>query len=166
MSLFELKFSNASDFETNFSQRVRFLFKSFTARQILDLRKHNALDFEYKTFRHVRFWKNFCIRKTTFGFILFRENDMFRFFVLFWRACSWIENSITWQIVNWKKIQLVRFWVENSTNCKILDRIINTRRFRFEYFTCQILSVLFLQFANFSCVLVLSNKTRCTSAKQ
>ena len=36
LSVFELKFSNPSDFEMNFLEGVRFRFKSFTTRQILD----------------------------------------------------------------------------------------------------------------------------------
>ena len=62
----ELKFSNASDFEKKILQRVRFWFKIFTTRQILNVRNYNASDFELtffnvsnikSTFRtRVRFW--------------------------------------------------------------------------------------------------------------
>ena len=153
MSLFELKFSNASDFETNFSQRVRFLFKSFTARQILDLRKHNALDFEYKTFRHVRFWKNFCIRKTTFGFILFRENDMFCFFRAFSKSMflNWKFHYVP--DFDLKKVQGVRLWVKTSTNCKILKQTIkHASAFDLKISQRASFWVYLLQLAIFSCV--------------
>ena len=57
LSDFEWTFSNPSYFETKFTQRVRFWFKSFTTRHILDWKKYNASDFELKILRRVRFWR-------------------------------------------------------------------------------------------------------------
>ena len=85
LSIFQLKLSYASIFKTNISQRVRFWFKGFTMRQILDWKKYNTLDFELKIFRHVRFWKNVCIQKITFWFFLLRENEIFCIFRAFFK---------------------------------------------------------------------------------
>ena len=71
------------DFELNLSQRVRFWTEVFTTRQILDWKKYNALDFELKIFRHVRFSKTFASKKTTFWFFSLRENDIFCIFRVF-----------------------------------------------------------------------------------
>ena len=54
LSGFELKFSNAADFESKFPQRVRFWTKFF----------YNASDFELKFLQRVRFWiENFTTRQ-------------------------------------------------------------------------------------------------------
>ena len=39
LSKFDLKFSNATDFETKLWKSVRFWFENFTARQLLDKKK-------------------------------------------------------------------------------------------------------------------------------
>ena len=65
------------------SKRVRFRLKSFTKRKVLDWKKYNVLDSEFKKFGRVRFWKNVCIQKITFWFILLRENDNFCIFSAF-----------------------------------------------------------------------------------
>ena len=64
------------------------LIRKFTTRQILNWEKHYALDFESKIFRLVRFWKNVCIQKITFWFILFRENDIICIF------CAFLKNTM------------------------------------------------------------------------
>ena len=118
LSDFEFNFSNASDFGKKNSKRVRFWFKSFTKRQILDWKKYNALDFELKIFGHVRFWKNVCIQKIRFWFILLRENDIFCIFGAFLKSI----------FLNWKfqyasdfdlrGLQRVRFEIEKNTFSK------------------------------------------------
>ena len=59
-----MKKYKASDFDLKVLQRVRFWIE----------KKYNALDFELKFFH---------IQKITYWFNLFRENDIFTFFLLF-----------------------------------------------------------------------------------
>ena len=53
---FELKILQRVRFWNKKKQGVRFLFKSFTTRQILDWKKYNASDFDLKVLQRVRFW--------------------------------------------------------------------------------------------------------------
>ena len=122
-------------------ESVRFWFKSYTTRQLLDWKKYYALDFELKTFRHVRFWKNVCIQKITSSFILLRENDIFcilcafsKSMMLYWNFQNFSEfelkkrNASDFDLKknasdSAKKIlRLVRFWIKNLTTCQILNQ--------------------------------------------
>ena len=114
----EFNFSNASDFETKITKRYRFWLKSFTKRQILDWKKYNALDFELKNFGHVNFWKNVCIQKTTFWFVLLCENDIFCIFGAFLKAWFWKETFQNASHFNLKVLRGVRFGIEKNTFSK------------------------------------------------
>ena len=79
----------------------------------MDWKKDNALDFELKFFRHVRFWKNFRIQNAwTFWFILLRENDIFCIFGAFLKKHDFVL-----------KFSLpVRFWLQKNTTRQILEQ--------------------------------------------
>ena len=73
-----------SEFGEKIQTFVRFWIKSFTTRQISDWKKYNALDFELKTFRHVRFWKKkFAFKKSRSGSFYFVKTTYFTSFVHF-----------------------------------------------------------------------------------
>ena len=130
-----------SRFSKRFLQRVRFWIEKNTTRYIFDWKKYNALDFEFKVFRLVRFWDNVCIQKITFVFILLRENDIFCIFcafsksiILYWKIlyasdfelkrkynASDFEVEKTQRDRFWKKsfFRLVRFSIKNLTTCQI-----------------------------------------------
>ena len=114
----EFNFSNASDFEIKISKRVRFWLKNFTKRQTLDWKKYNSLDFELKNFGHVVFWKSVCIQKTTFWFVLLRENDIFCIFGAFSKAWFWNETFQNSSHFTLKVLQRVRFGIEKNTFSK------------------------------------------------
>ena len=80
----------------------------------MDWKKYNVLDFELKKFEGVRLWKNVCIQKITFWFILLRENDIFCIFAAFFETHNFemkssirvrfrFERFTTRQIWDWKK---------------------------------------------------------------
>ena len=118
LSDLEFNFSNASYFERKISKRYNFWLQSFTKRQILDWKKYNALDFELKDFGHVFFWKNVCIQKTTFWFVLLRENDIFCIFGAFLKAWFWNVTFQNASHFNLKVLQRVRFGIEKNTFSK------------------------------------------------
>ena len=107
---FKYKFIQRVISQNEKKQRVKFWFRSFTTRQILDWKKYNALDCELKIFWHARFWKNVCIQEITFGFFLLRENDILCIFLCFFKKHVFVT-----------KISLpVRFWIEKNTKRQVL----------------------------------------------
>ena len=88
----------------NFHYVSVFGFKSLTTREILDWNKNNALDFEFKIFRHYRFWKNVCIQKSRFRSFYSVKTTYFEFFLLFKKYGIKLELSLR-----------VRFWIQKNT---------------------------------------------------
>ena len=112
MSDFELKLSNASDFEMKILQRVKNWFKCFTTRQILDWKKIQ-LAFEMKIFWHVRFWKMFQFKKSRFGSFCSVKTTYFAFFVL--QKHDFEVKILLCQILNWEKYNAPDFEFKKNT---------------------------------------------------
>ena len=102
LSNFEINFSNASDLEIKKLHRVRFWFKSFTKRQILDWKNYNALDFELKFFDVWDFEKMSAI-KSQFLALFTPWRDIISVFRAFPKSWSWIENLIACWVSKSKK---------------------------------------------------------------
>ena len=113
-----------SDFKIKKKQRVRFWFKSFTTRQILDWKK-NALDFEFNIFPHVRLWKTSRIQKITYWFTLLRENDIFYIF------CAVLKSMV----LNWKFNYVSEFELKKNTMRQNVEQIF----YNVSHFECKIL---------------------------
>ena len=78
----------------------------------MDWKKHNALDFELKIFRHVRFWKIFRIQKITFWFILLRANDIICIYRGFLKS----------KILYWKSHYVSDFELQTKHNATDLEK--------------------------------------------
>ena len=138
---FELNFSNTTNFETKFLQRVSLWFKSFTTPHFLDWKKLQCVRFWIESFSTCRiFEKMFTSKKSPFGSFYSMKWHILHIlhFSCFFkkhgfqlknpvRIRFWIEKTQRVRLRIWKKIQgvlfciekkqRVRFWVEKFTKC-------------------------------------------------
>ena len=96
-------------FETKIVQSVRFWFQKRT-RQLLNWKLNKASDFEIKVFQNHRFSKE--IRSKNHVSLPFApwKQQFLQTFHASWKASFWIQNFTTCQILNWQKIQSVKFY--------------------------------------------------------
>ena len=109
---FEKEIYNVSDFELGKIHQVRFWFRNFTTRQILDWKKYIALDFEMKIFRLVRFLETVCTQKSRF--------DSFYYVKITYLIFLCVFKSL---ILKWKFHYMSDFELKKMQSVRFLNKI-------------------------------------------
>ena len=111
LSGFDLKISNASDFEKKFSQRVRFWLEKFTKRQFLDWKKIQRVKFWINNFSKFQILKNNLHLKNQVLVLSTPWKPHILHFSWFLKKLDFDMKS-SLRVRFWvKKLQRVRFWI-------------------------------------------------------
>ena len=119
------------DFKLRVLQLVSFQIDKNTTRQILNWKLFDALGFELKVFRLVRFWKKFAFEESRFGSIYSLRTTYFAFLYFFKKhdievkflQCVMfsIEKKLNALHFQLKFFNRVSFWIRKISFCQFLN---------------------------------------------